>query len=48
MEEYGAHISDKFSGLIIKNLKELTDNGKNTDHLKLVSELFELISENGK
>jgi len=48
MEEYGAHISDKFSGLIIKNLKELTDNGKKTDHLKLVNELFVLIFENGK
>ncbi len=48
MQEYGAHISDKFSGLIIKKLKKLTDNGKKTDHLKLVNELFELSAEDGK
>jgi glutamyl-tRNA reductase len=46
MQEYGTHISDKFSGLIIKNLKELTDNGKKTEHLKMLNELFELTSAN--
>jgi len=40
--EYGNHISDKFSRLIIENLKQLTDNGKKVELLNLLNELFEL------
>jgi len=48
MQEYGAHISDKFAGLIIKNLKELTDNGKKMEHLTILNELFELTTANNE
>jgi len=42
MEDYGTHISDKFSRLLIKNLKKITDNGKKVEHLEILNELFEL------
>lgn len=42
MQDYGNHISEKFTSLIIKNIKNLTDNGKNVEHLKILNELFEL------
>jgi glutamyl-tRNA reductase len=42
MQDYGNHISEKFTSLIIKNIKNLTDNGKNVEHLKMLNELFEL------
>ncbi|MTK52257.1 glutamyl-tRNA reductase [Paludibacter sp.] len=48
VDYYGSHMVDKFSGLIIKNLKELTDNGKNTEHIQLLDSLFELIAANEK
>jgi glutamyl-tRNA reductase len=48
LREYGNHISDKFSRLIIENLKMLTDNGKNVEHLKMLNELFELTTDNEK
>ena len=44
--EYGDHISEKFSGLLIRNLKTLTDNGKKIEYLSMINELFELIQEN--
>lgn len=47
-KEYGNHISDKFSRLIIENLKHLTDNGKKVEHLNLLNELFELKIVNEK
>lgn len=42
MHDYGTHITDKISRLIIENLKHLTDNGKKVEHLHLLNELFEL------
>ncbi len=42
VNDYGKHISDKFSRLIIENLKHLTDNGKKVEHLKMLNKLFEL------
>lgn len=48
VDYYSSHMVDKFSGLIIKNLKELTDNGKNTEHIQLLDSLFELIAANEK
>ena len=41
-KEYGVHISKKFTRLIIKNLKDLTDNGKNVEYLNMLNDLFEL------
>jgi glutamyl-tRNA reductase len=40
--EYGEHITDKYIRLLIKNIKNVTDNGKKTEYIKLVNELFEL------
>ncbi len=46
MQDYGTHISDKFSRLIIENLKHLTDNGRKVEHLQMLNELFELAVSN--
>ena len=48
MQDYGTHISDKFSRLIIESLKNLTNNGKKVEHLKMFNELFELTIANEK
>ncbi len=48
IQDYGSHIADKFSRLIIENLKYLTDNGRKVEHLKMLNELFELTIANGK
>ena len=48
LKDYGNHISDKFSRLIIENLKQLTSNGKNVEHLKMLNELFELTADHEK
>lgn len=41
-QEYGEHITNKYIRLLIKNIKEVTENGKNTEKLKLVNELLDL------
>lgn len=46
VQDYGTHIADKFSRLIIENLKQMTDNGKKVEHLKMLNELFELTITN--
>jgi glutamyl-tRNA reductase len=48
IKDYGTHIAEKFSRLIIKNLKTLTNNGKKVEHLKMLNELFELTIANEK
>lgn len=48
IQDYGTHISDKFSRLIIESLKNLTHNGKKVEHLKMFNELFELTIANEK
>lgn len=48
IQDYGTHISDKFSRLIIESLKHLTHNGKKVEHLKMFNELFELTIANEK
>jgi glutamyl-tRNA reductase len=42
VEEFAQHLTQRYTGLLIKNLKELTNNGKNIDSLKIVNELFKL------
>lgn len=42
IKDYGTHISEKFSRLLIKNLKTLTNNGKKVEHLKMLNEFFAL------
>lgn len=44
--EYGNYISDKYLGLIIKNLRTLTDDGKNLDYVHFINNLFELENKN--
>lgn len=39
---YGQHITDKYARLFIKNLKEVTDNGKRKEYVEIVKKLFEL------
>lgn len=46
VHDYGKHIADKFSRLLIENLKHLTDNGKKVEHLEMLNELFELTIAN--
>jgi len=45
IKEFSDHLTQKYTRLFIKNLKEITDNGKNTDSLKIVNELFNIVSE---
>lgn len=48
IQDYGTHIADKFSHLIIESLKNITHNGKKVEHLKMFNELFELTIANEK
>ena len=45
IHDFSKHLTQKYTRLFIKNLKEMTDNGKNTDSLKIVSELFSIGNE---
>ena len=40
IDGYGKHIAQRYTRLLIKNLKDLTDNGKNIDSLKIINDLF--------
>lgn len=42
VNEFSKHLTQKYTRLFIKNLKQLTGNGKKTDSLKLVNELFNI------
>ncbi len=42
IDEFSRHLTQKYTRLFIKNLKEMTANGKKTDSLKLVNELFNM------
>lgn len=42
VSKYGEHIANKYTRLLIKNLKNVTDNGKRTEYIKMLNELFEL------
>lgn len=43
---YTKHITQRYTRLLIKNLKDLTDNGKNTDSLNFINDLFKLDEKN--
>jgi glutamyl-tRNA reductase len=45
INEFSKHLTQKYTRLFIKNLKEMTANGKKTDSLKLVNELFNISGE---
>ena len=41
ISEYANHITEKFIRLMIKNVKNITDNGKRSEYLELIDKLFE-------
>jgi glutamyl-tRNA reductase len=40
VDDYAQHLTQRYTRLLIKNLKDLTDNGKNIDSLKIINDLF--------
>lgn len=42
VSEYAQHITQKYFRLLVRNLKTVSENGKNKDVVKLVNKLFEL------
>jgi len=47
IDQYSEHISEKYAQMFIKKLKKVTDNGKKTEYIRVINDLFELI-ENDK
>ena len=46
VDNYTKHIVQRYTRLLIKNLKEITDNGRNTDSLDIINDLFKLEENN--
>lgn len=46
VDSYTKHITQRYTRLLIKNLKDITDNGRNTDSLNIINELFKLEENN--
>jgi glutamyl-tRNA reductase len=42
VSDYANHITEKYARLFIRNLKDVTQNGKNKEYVKLLNNLFEL------
>jgi glutamyl-tRNA reductase len=40
IEQYSEHISEKYAQIFIKKLKQVTDNGKNPEYIKVINNLF--------
>lgn len=40
VDDYAQHLTQRYTRLLIRNLKNLTDNGKNVDSLKIINDLF--------
>ncbi|SHI94068.1 glutamyl-tRNA reductase [Tangfeifania diversioriginum] len=45
IRDFSKHLTQKYTRMFIKNLKELTANGKNTEALDIVNELFNISEE---
>ena len=43
IEQYSEHISEKYAQIFIKKLKEVTQNGRNPEYIKVINNLFEAI-----
>lgn len=43
IEQYSEHISEKYAQIFIKKLKQVTENGKNQEYIKVINDLFEPI-----
>lgn len=41
IEQYSEHISEKYTQMFIKKLKQVTKNGKKPDYIKVINDLFE-------
>jgi len=42
IDNYGTHITEKYTRLLIKNLKEVTNNGRKMEYVKVLNDLFNL------
>ncbi len=42
LEDYGRHISEKFSRLFIRNLREIVKDGEKKEYIEAINELFEI------
>jgi glutamyl-tRNA reductase len=42
IQEFSKHLTQKYTRLFIKNLKNLTSNGKKTEALDIVNDLFDI------
>ncbi|RLD77957.1 MAG: glutamyl-tRNA reductase [Bacteroidetes bacterium] len=42
LEDYGKHISEKYSRLFIKNLREIVKDGEKKEYIEAINELFEM------
>lgn len=45
INDFSKHLTQKYTRLFIKNLKEMTANGRNTESLEFVNELFSIAEE---
>ena len=45
IQDFSKHLTQKYTRMFIKNLKELTANGKNTEALDIVNDLFSISEE---
>ncbi|QGY44193.1 glutamyl-tRNA reductase [Maribellus comscasis] len=45
INEFSTHLTQKYTRLFIKNLKEITENGKNTESLQIINKLFNFVYE---
>lgn len=43
VDDYAQHLTQRYTRMLIKNLKDLTDNGKNIDSLKIINDLFKFV-----
>lgn len=43
VDGYANHLTQRYTRLLIKNLKGMTDNGKNIDSLKIINDLFKFV-----
>ena len=46
IENYAHHITEKYIRALIKNVRTVTENGRRTDYIEFVNELFELKQSN--
>ncbi len=45
IHEFSKHLTQKYTRMFIKNLKQMTANGKNTDSLKVINDLFNITND---